>query len=178
MTNRVQDAVLGAVLLVIAGTWTGLVIKTIPPGFGDGEIGPRAFPLVFGIALLFLAALLLAWPLIFRSKISTKADSSSDSTPDISTESTSNDIPEKHTLHWVPAVIVLIEITLYGYLLEKIGFLLATPVIVLLVMVVSLRIYSVRTLISMTLGLTVGCWLIFEKVMGIYLAKGTWLNIG
>lgn len=165
MTNRVQDAVLGAVLLVIAGAWTWLVLETIQPGFGEGEVGPRAFPLVFGITLLVLAALLLFWPILIRSILSRR-----NITPTAKLDGT--------TIHWLPALLVLIEIMLYGFLLEKIGFVLATPIVVLIVMIVSLRIYSVRTLISMALGLTVGCWLIFEKIMGIYLAKGTWFNIG
>ena len=59
MTNRAQDIVLGATLVVLAAIWTWLVIDTIPPGFGDGEIGARAFPLAFGLILLALAGLLL-----------------------------------------------------------------------------------------------------------------------
>jgi len=55
---------------------------------------------------------------------------------------------------------------------------LATPAIVLLVMLVNLRVRSVTKLLAMALGLTVGCWLIFEKVLGIYLANGIWMNIG
>jgi len=166
MTSRIQDSLFGAVLLVIAGSWTWLVIKTIPPGFGDGEIGPRAFPLAFGIILLMLAALLLAWPLFTRTR-----DRSESEAPDAP-------LAEPAPLYWLPALTVLIEILIYGFLLEKIGFVLATPVIVLLVMVVSLRERSVSKLIGTALGLSVGCWLIFEKVMGIYLAKGSWLNLG
>jgi hypothetical protein len=70
------------------------------------------------------------------------------------------------------------EIALYGYLLEKIGFVLATPIVVLLVMIVSLRVRSIPKLLGMSLGLTVGCWLIFKKILGIYLANGIWLNLG
>ena len=163
MTNRVHDTVLAAILLVLAGGWTWLVITTIPPGFGDGEIGPRAFPLAFGVALLLLAALLLAWPLFTRSKDRAASDLAE---------------TEKIPLHWLPALTVLIEILLYGFLLEKTGFLLATPFIVLIVMVVSLRVRSITKLIGWALGLTIGCWLIFEKIMGIYLAKGAWMNFG
>jgi putative tricarboxylic transport membrane protein len=28
------------------------------------------------------------------------------------------------------------------------------------------------------LGVTVSCWLIFEKALGIYLANGSWINLG
>lgn len=158
MTNRVQDIVLGVVLMTLAAIWTWLVVDTIPPGFGDGEIGARAFPLAFGLILLGLAALLLLRTLLMS---------------DDNAATPAADAPK-----WVPALLLLGEIALYGFLLEKIGFVLATPVIVLLVMMVNLRVLSISKLLSMSLGLTVGCWIIFEKVLGIYLANGTWMNLG
>ncbi len=164
MTNRAQDFVLGATLVVLAAIWTWLVIDTIPPGFGDGEIGARAFPLAFGVILLALAAILLLR--LFMSPGETN-DGPTDA-----------ELPEPNGLKWGAALLLLVEIALYGFLLEKIGFVLATPVIVLLVMLVNLRVRSVTKLAAMSLGLTVGCWVIFEKVLGIYLANGTWMNIG
>lgn len=158
MTNRVQDIVLGVVLMTLAAIWTWLVVDTIPPGFGDGEIGARAFPLAFGLILLGLAALLLLRTLLMS---------------DDNAATPAADAPK-----WVPALLLLGEIALYGFLLEKVGFVLATPVIVLLVMMVNLRVLSISKLLSMSLGLTVGCWIIFEKVLGIYLANGTWMNLG
>ena len=59
MTNRVQNIILGMTLLPFAACWTWLVVETIPPGFGDGEIGARAFPMAFGIILIVLATMLL-----------------------------------------------------------------------------------------------------------------------
>ena len=53
-----------------------------------------------------------------------------------------------------------------------------TGLILLLVLVVNLRVRSIPKLLVMTLGTTIGCWLIFEKVLGIYLANGIWLNLG
>jgi hypothetical protein len=88
------------------------------------------------------------------------------------------EIPKSSRLDWLPALLVLGQICLYGFLLEKIGFVLATPIVVLLAMVVSLRERSAVKLLGMSLGLTVGSWLLFEKVLGIYLANGTWLNLG
>lgn len=164
MTNRVQDFVLGATLVVLAAIWTWLVIDNIPPGFGDGEIGARAFPLAFGIILLALAALLL-----LRLAMTPEAERDGP---------TDAELNEPGRLKWGAALLLLVEIALYGFLLEKIGFVLATPVIVLLVMLVNLRVRSIPKIVAMALGLTVGCWLIFEKVLGIYLANGTWMNVG
>jgi putative tricarboxylic transport membrane protein len=166
MTNRIQDTALGITLLLIAGCWTWLVILTIPPGFGDGEVGPRAFPLIFGIIVMVLAGVLLV-----RIFVERRVGSATGGSDDARLRTT-------HRFEWLPAVIVLGEIALYGYLLEKIGFVLATPIVVLLVMIVSLRVRSIPKLLGMSLGLTVGCWLIFKKILGIYLANGIWLNLG
>ena len=59
MTNRVQDIALAIILMLISSIWTWLVINSIPPGFGEGEIGARAFPLTFGVMLFCLSTMLL-----------------------------------------------------------------------------------------------------------------------
>lgn len=166
MTNRVQDTILGIALLLVAGCWTWLVVATIPPGVGDGEVGPRAFPLAFGIIVIALSGLLL-----LRSFLGGGDDGVAIGFDD-------SEIRGARRFDWMPALVVLGEIALYGYLLEKIGFVLATPIVILLVMTVSLRVRSIPKLLGMSLGLTAGCWLIFEKILGIYLANGAWLNLG
>ena len=166
MTNRVQDACLGAILLLFAGGWTWLVVDTIPLGLGDGDIGARAFPLAYGIILLVLVVLLLLRLLAAKKKSLTPI------------KVTDAEMSGVGKIHWLPMLMVLIEIILYGFLLEKIGFVLATPIVVLLGMIFNLHVRSVPKLLGMSFGLTVGCWLIFEKVLGIYLANGTWFNIG
>jgi len=165
MTNRVQDIIVATVLLLLGAVWTWLVIDTIRPGQGAGDIGARAFPLVFGALLMVLSGVLLlsALPRSDREDNTFVGDM---------------EIPKSSRLDWVPALLVLGQICLYGFLLEKIGFVLATPIIVLLAMAVSLRERSPVKLLGMSLGLTVGSWMLFEKVLGIYLANGTWLNLG
>ena len=122
--------------------------------------------MAFGLILTVFSAILLI------SRIVSGADTASAETSD------DPEMPSTNRLDWGPALLVLGQIVLYGFLLEKIGFVLATPLVVLLVMIVSLRVRSLRKLIGMSLGLTVGSWLIFEKLLGIYLANGTWLNVG
>lgn len=166
MTDRKKDIVLSIAVLLLAATWTWLVLSTIPPGFGDGDIGPRAFPLAFGLILLALAAILF-----LKSWTSSRAVSDLAAPPD------ETGSPITQTIHWLAALLLLGEIVLYGVLLEKLGFLLATPVVIVLVMALNLRIRSFRHLLGMSLGLTLACWLIFEKLLGIYLASGTWINL-
>ena len=166
MTNRIQDMVVGTVLFMFSACWTWLVIETIPPGFGDGEVGPRAFPMWFGMILMAFSVLLLITRIGFGARKASAPVSLDDD----------NSITKE--ICWVQAILVLGQIFLYGFLLEKIGFLLATPPVILIVMLINLRVISIKKLLGMALGLTFGCWLIFEKLLGIYLANGTWLNIG
>jgi putative tricarboxylic transport membrane protein len=68
MAGRIHNIVLGSFLLTLSGIWIWLVVDTIPKGFGDGDIGPRAFPLMFGIILAVLSVLLLLKTLLARPR--------------------------------------------------------------------------------------------------------------
>lgn len=161
MTVRTQDILVATILLVLSCVWIWLVTTTIRTGFGDGDIGPRAFPLTLGVTLAGLSVLLLVRCYLAGHG---PAESFSDA-----------DSPHFTV---VPALVVLCEILLYGFLLQKVGFLLATTAIVLFIMVFSLRLRSLRMIIGVTLGVPVGSWLIFEKLLGIYLANGSLINLG
>ena len=167
MTNRIQTIILGISLLLISLTWSWFVIKTIPPGYGDGEIGARIFPLTFGM-LLGALALLMLFKELLTPKTQAEVNFSSDQLQNLPSNS----------LYWIPAIIVMLETILYGFLLEKIGFVLATPLVIVLVMVLSLKIRSIKKILIMSFGLTATCWIIFEKIFGIYLANGLWINLG
>ena len=163
MTDHIRNYVIGILLLILSVVWTWLVIDTIPSGFSEGDIGPRAFPLIFGICLGFLSILLLLKSLQSRRQ-----------------NETENDLAAENQLaiHWLPAALLLIEISAYGYLLKTVGFVIATPIVVLFVMTVNLRIRSFKLLLRMSIGITLVFWLIFEKALGMYLANGSWINLG
>ena len=163
MTDQKRNYVIGFLLLILSVVWTWLVIDTIPSGFGEGDIGPRAFPLIFGICLGALSILLL-----LKSLLTKPLDETED---DLAAEF-------QMPIHWVPAALLLIEISAYGYLLKTVGFVIATPIVFLFVMIVNLRIRSIKMLLGMSIGITLVCWLIFEKALGIYLANGSWINLG
>ena len=167
MTNRAQMLILGLSLLLLSVIWSWFVIETIPAGYGDGEIGARIFPLTFGLSLLALSLLLLVNEFLFFKNHS--------STIGIfkQLKILANDAPK-----WLPAFIVFFEIVLYGFLLEKIGFVLATPLVIILLMTINLKIRSVSKILVISIGLTSSCWIIFEKIFGIYLANGLWVNLG
>lgn len=167
MTSSARDLALSVSLLAFAVIWTWLVVDTIRPGLGHGDIGPRAFPMVLGIILGGLSVLLFVRTLILRRDETTAAG-----TGDVDA------MDEDSTSRWGSMVLVAIEISAYGFLLQKIGFLIATPILILFVLVIHLRLRSWKTILGMTLGMTLGCWLFFEKLLGIYLANGSWFNIG
>lgn len=165
MTDRQKDMIFGCLMLGFGLIWTWLVWSTIPPAFDSTSVGPRAFPLGFGFILIGLSIVLL---------VHSAARDNDNSGLDVPAEA---DTPLIRRIRWGAMALVLIETCAYGFLLEKIGFLLATPLVVLAVMVVNLRIRSLRLLAGMSIGLTLGCWLIFQKLMGIYLASGSWINL-
>ncbi len=163
MTDHRRNYVIGFMLLILSVVWTWLVIDTIPTGFGEGDIGPRAFPLMFGLCLGFLAVLLLLKSYLSGAKYETE-----------------DGLAAEHQLviQWLPAALLLIEISAYGYLLKTVGFVIATPIVVLFVLIVNLRVRSPKMLLGMSVGITLVCWLIFEGALGIYLANGSWINLG
>ena len=163
MTDHKLNYVIGFLLLVLSVVWTWLVIDTIPAGFGEGDIGPRAFPLMFGLCLSGLSVLLLLKSLLNGPRNEPEHSLTAE---------------YQLSIHWLPAVLILIEISAYGYLLKTVGFVIATPIFVLFVMVVNLRIRSAKMLLGMSIVITLFCWLIFEKALGIYLANGSWINLG
>lgn len=163
MTDHKRNYVIGFLLLILSVVWTWLVIDTIPAGFGEGDIGPRAFPLMFGLCLGGLSVLLLLKSLLNGPKSETEHSLTAG---------------YQLAIHWLPAALLLIEISAYGYLLKTVGFVIATPIVMLFVMAVNFRIRSPKMLLGVSIGTTLACWLIFEKAIGIYLANGSWINLG
>ncbi|WP_172330418.1 tripartite tricarboxylate transporter TctB family protein [Mangrovicoccus sp. HB161399] len=159
MTDLRKDLVLGLVLLAAGAGWSALAWATLSPGFGGGDIGPRAFPLAFGVILMGLSALFIANTLGRDTGGAAAKEGSA-------------------SILWGPALLLLLEIAVYGALLEKIGFVLATPLLVLAVLGANLKIRGPLTLAAMAAGLTAGCWLVFGKLLGIYLPGGTWVDLG
>ena len=150
-------------LLVVAVAWTGYVVMTIPAGTGGGDVGPRAFPLGLGIALaiLSLVGIAQAWR---GRRASAAADAPAD---DSATEGA----------HW-PVLLVFLHILAYGFLMPRIGFVLATIAVVMSVMVFCVRDRSIPRVLGMSLGVAFACWLIFGKILGVYLATGSWITLG
>jgi hypothetical protein len=157
LSANLRDRIAGSVLLAIALVWVVLIVMTVEPSQGT-TAGARAFPLFFGIALAGLSLIMLLRSFMPRAE------------------------PEPAVVLSAPnesfAVVSTIgAIVLYGAMLEPLGFIPSTALIVAAIMIVVLRIRAPLIVTAMALGLSLGCYLVFGKLLGTYLPPGTWITI-
>ncbi|MGF1621643.1 MAG: tripartite tricarboxylate transporter TctB family protein [Rhodomicrobiaceae bacterium] len=167
MNTVLRDRLLGLVLSVIAIAWSAIVYLTIPSGGSDGAIGPRAFPLILGIALLALSALLL-----LRSLRGSGDGAREASLMDVAEDERRISADEIRVAGGVFLLLIA-----YGVLMEKVGFLLATPPVIALVMAGLPGQRKPLFVIGLALALTAACWGIFGKLLGVYLPQGSWISL-
>jgi putative tricarboxylic transport membrane protein len=158
MSASLRNRISGAILLAVALVWIVLVYRTIAPGQG-GEAGPRAFPLFFGYLLAGLSLLLLMQG--FRPA------------PEIDEA----DAPAMLPGEWMAVAMTIVSLVVYGLLLEPFGFIPSTAVIVAAVLLYALRVRSLVMIAGMAIGLSLGCYLVFGKLLGVYLPPGSIITI-
>ena len=151
------DRWLGPCLLALAAIWLWLVYTYIPGARGEGEPGPRAFPVLLGFVLLGLGGLITFSAFVpARVKRETEA------------------LVVTHR-EAVIASVTFGLLMLYAFLLEKLGFLVATPIAVALTMFGILRVRNWVLVLSLAASLTVACWLFFAVLLETPLPRGLWL---
>ena len=160
MSESLRNRISGIVLLAVALVWLVLVYQTIAPGQGP-EAGPRAFPLFFGYVLAVLSLLLLFQG--FRPP-----------TPDLAHDS---NVPAILPGEWIAVVMTIGSLIVYGMLLEPFGFIPSTAFVVAAVLLVVLRVRSLLVIAGMAIGLSLGCYLVFGKLLGVYLPPGQIITI-
>jgi hypothetical protein len=151
------DRWLGPCLLVLAAVWLGLVYAHIPDARQPEEPGPRAFPILLGFILLVLAGFMTLSA--YFPSASKPSDETERATP--------------RELYIVSATFGLL--ILYAYLLEKLGFVIATPIIVALAMAGILRMRNWIAITALAGGLTAVCWMFFVWLLKAPLPRGLWL---
>lgn len=157
MTESLRTRIAGSALFAVALVWIVLVYQTIEPSQGT-TAGARAFPLFFGIVLAGLSLALLIQG--FR--------------PSAADETEFSVAPPKEA----PAAIATVgAIVVYGFLLEPLGFIPTTALVVTALMILVLRTRSPLMIASMAIGLSLGCYLVFGKLLGTYLPPGTLITI-
>jgi len=152
------DRWLGPCLMVLAVIWLFLAYTYIPGARSDAEPGPRAFPVLLGAAL-FCLGLLITVSSFLASRLPGAAENVLASVT-------------RHEAFIVGGTFSLL--VLYAFLLETAGFVLSTPVVVILAMRVLLRRQPWLLTVLLAVGVTSICWLVFVGLLDAPLPRGTW----
>jgi hypothetical protein len=159
-----RDLIFSSILLAFAVAWTVTVYYTVPPGRGFG-VGPRAFPFYLGVALIGLSALLLITTIL---KAGPPPDTAGEDEPALAP------IAFWPQMRIIASVFVVIGA--YGYLMQNAGFVLATLMVVSFTLWVVVGVRRPLLVLGMSVGITGGSWLVFGKILGAYIPRGTWVS--
>jgi len=158
------DRFLGPLLIVLSLGWLWLTYQYVPGTTTPGEPGPRSFPIGLGCALLLLG-LAITFKDFARRREGTPEQAKTDAKP----------LPPGHELRIVLGTFGLL--ILYAFLMEKTGFLVSTPVVLVLIMAGLLRMRRWTFIALMSSGVTLVCWLVFVLLLRVPLPNGSvwWL---
>ena len=161
-----SDRWLGPLLSLLSMGWLLLAYLYIPTSNVPGEPGPRAFPNLLGYALLMLGLMMTVSGFTRRREV-TPADAEADDDAAAS--------PLQHELRIVLGTFGLL--LLYAFLMEKTGFLVSTPIVLVLALAGLLRIRQWTFVALMSGCTTLVCWLVFVLVLRVPLPRGSlwWL---
>lgn len=148
------DRRLGVVLTLVALVWVWLVYTRIPDA-GTEWPGPGGFPLLLGVVLTILGVWMVAAPAGPRPGSPIPA-------------------PRSPRDEWAAAGGTFGVLILYAFLLEQAGFLIATPLVIVLALAGLLRVRRWLPVLSLAAGFTLGCWMLFEA-LGTPLPRGSWI---
>lgn len=162
MKQQGRDRLAGSILLVVAGLWCWGVVATIPAAADASRLGPRGFPLGLGVLLVALSALLIV--------------SSFTKPEEEPVEALKADGPPLGVEIW--AVLCTLGF-LVGYtaMLWAAGFLVATVTIVAAGLVLILGKRNWLFVGSMSVGTALVVFVTFNKILGVYLPHGRWVDI-
>jgi len=149
----------GVFLLLFGLAWTIAVYWSIAPG--DGPVGPRAFPFGLGVLLTGMALILIG-----QTFVSAREPDRGD--PE-------EEVPVAAEWWAIGATVGLLS--LYGFLMNYFGFIIASALTVASALVFVLRRRNWRLVLGMSAGLSLGTYLLFGKLLGIYLPIGQWADL-
>jgi putative tricarboxylic transport membrane protein len=158
-----SDRWLGPLLSVLSLGWLLLAYLYIPDSNVPGEPGPRAFPNVLGYALLTLGLMMTMSGFTRRPEPApAEAEAGGEAAASL----------VKHELRIVLGTFGLL--LLYAFLMEKTGFLVSTPIVLVLGMAGILRMRRWRFIAGMSIGTTLVCWIVFAQLLRVPLPRGSW----
>lgn len=169
MHSSKVDRWLGPSLMLLALAWLWLVQIDIPDIRTEGEPGPRAFPILLGVVLAGLGLLMALLALLSTRRHVGRV------LPDLA-QSLTEAIPPLTSREAGVAAGTFGLLILYAFLLDKAGFVIATPVVIALTMAGLLRMRTWGAIASLAVGFTFGCWVIFDALLGTPLPRGSWVS--
>jgi len=144
---RRADLVIGLVLLLFTGLYAQQSFL-IRRGFASDRLGPAFFPRLLALALGVLALLLIVRALTGRSDPSRP--------------------PALRTGVFAGVLLLMVA---YAFLMPRVGFLIATPVLLgAVIWILGLR--SWTTLLGTALGITVVLYVVFGRALHVLLPMG------
>jgi len=172
------DRWLGPSLTLLALTWLWLANTYIPGARAEGEPGPRAFPILLGVGLAGLGGCMAvsAWMSARPGRAATQPASAGLAVhPSADRPAVAETIPSITRREATFAGSTFGLLILYAFLLDKAGFLIGTPVVIALTMGGLLRVRRWGLVLSLAVGFTLGCWVVFAAVLGTPLPRGSWV---
>jgi len=154
MTEVFRDRLLGGVLLAVSIAWLAATKYSVPEGYSGSFFGPRAFPQALGIMLLALSLILLAQT--FMKHAPHAHEDEEESLTTIQEEVWSSSV----TFGFLIAYFVLLPI---------LGFIVSTIVMIAGFLWFVLRKRSILLIGGMSLGFSIGLWLLMGRLLGVYL---------
>jgi hypothetical protein len=169
------DRWLGPSLTLLALAWLWLVLTYIPGARAEGEPGPRAFPILLGAMLAGLGISMAVMALISRRRhVGRVLDHTVGRVLSDPADATVEMIAPLTRREATFAASTFGLLILYAFLLDKVGFVIATPVVMALTMCGLLRMRRWVLIVSLAVGFTLGCWAIFDALLGTPLPRGSW----
>lgn len=143
-------------------------MTSIPAAFDDSRLGARGFPLGLGVLLGMLGLALFAGT-FFGAKAGEHTEIvSSDGEP------TPKD-PLRVEI-WAVGMTVLLLVA-YAALLKYTGFIIATGIVTAVAIGPVLGMWRPRLIAGMSLGMSLGIYVVFGKLLGVYLPYGKVVNL-
>ena len=161
MVKRKADLWLGSVLVALAVAWLAAIDLTVPTTNVPGTPGPQAFPILLGISLLILGTWLIIATLLAGPHSRTSAEKLAPVT--------------RREIQIVAAGFGLLLV--WGFAMDQIGFLLATPPMVAVTLRWFLKENNWRKILINSVGLTLGTYVVFELLLKANLPHGNWIQI-
>jgi putative tricarboxylic transport membrane protein len=156
------DRRLGVALTLIALAWLWLVDNHVPEVPTEGEPGPRAVPFLLGILLAILGIAVALQP--------------GPKGPGVHAESDVGRVPSGSPRRdGRIAVLTFAMLVVYAFVLDTVGFVASTVGLMVAALAGVLRMRRWVFIAVFAVAFSLGCWVVFNALLGIPLPRGVWV---